>query len=360
MPRLATRLVLQAYKHDHLLPLLLRECRSLDCARNELRWLRERAVRTLELRPRGERHGTKHAASGWRGLLRAMCLARSRGMPLQYILGDQPFGDLDIKCAKGVLIPRHETEAITLHAAELILNRMAHSSGDNPESPLRIMDLCTGTGCIPLLLHSLLSPYFSQLSIVGIDLSAKAVSLAKENTSRNVRLGKLSERALAEVVFRRGNVLEYSKHGFSSSMKGDVSSTSDVSNLVGPRCDVLVSNPPYVSVDEYRGGTTSRSVRIFEPRLALVPPRITPAYMVDSGRIRHEDIFYSHIANLVLALQVRMAILECGSCLQAMRVAALYEDIFRRLTHVGHVVIDVWPVTGVDSDPCAVIVQFET
>jgi len=37
-----------------------------------------------------------------------MCLWRSRGFPLQYILGDQPFGDLEILCRRGVLIPRSD------------------------------------------------------------------------------------------------------------------------------------------------------------------------------------------------------------------------------------------------------------
>lgn len=99
MPRLPTSLLLRAYQENPLLPLLLKECRSLESARNELRWLRERALRDT-------RQATRTRA-GWRTRLRAMCHKRSQGMPLQYILGDQPFGDLEILCRRGVLIPRY-------------------------------------------------------------------------------------------------------------------------------------------------------------------------------------------------------------------------------------------------------------
>lgn len=106
MPRLPTSLLLWAYRENPLLPLLLRECRTLDSARNELRWLQERALRDTHQHSR-QVTGTR---LGWRTRLREMCHKRSRGVPLQYILGDQPFGDLEILCRRGVLIPRCEAE----------------------------------------------------------------------------------------------------------------------------------------------------------------------------------------------------------------------------------------------------------
>lgn len=99
MPRLSTSLLLRAYQENPLLHLLLKECRTLGSARNELRWLRERALRDTCQATR--------TPTGWRTRLRAMCLKRSQGVPLQYILGDQPFGDLEILCRRGVLIPRY-------------------------------------------------------------------------------------------------------------------------------------------------------------------------------------------------------------------------------------------------------------
>ncbi|KAL4861121.1 hypothetical protein BDV12DRAFT_180726 [Aspergillus spectabilis] len=354
MPRIKTRTILRAHKIDTLLPFLLRECRTLDSAKNELRWLRERALRVYRLRPVRENYGTRTRASGWRRLLRSMCLARSRGMPLQYILGDQPFGDLDIKCKKGVLIPRHETEAITFRAAKLILNGTTHMRRDG-ETPFRIIDLCTGTGCIPLLLHALLSPRFPSLSIVGIDISAAAITLARENVQRNVSLGLLSDRALTEIDFQYGNVLEYG-HGGIPTFEGVFGCTLGDSPALVPRCDVLISNPPYVSSNEYHDGTTSRSARIFEPRIALVPPGNALSSIVGSENIRHEDIFYCHIAALVSSLQVKLAVFECGSRSQALRVAALYKDVLE-INATGRLVVDVWSVTGADLGPCAVIVH---
>ena len=97
MPRLLTSLILKAYNKSPLLTLLLRPCRDLPSARNELRWLREHAIAHAR---------TQTKPTGWRTFLRRLCEERGRGKPLQYILGNQPFGDVDILCRSGVLIPR--------------------------------------------------------------------------------------------------------------------------------------------------------------------------------------------------------------------------------------------------------------
>jgi methylase of polypeptide subunit release factors len=74
-------------------PLLLPACRDLQSTANELRWIRE--------------HVQAHPTSVPPGL-RIWTLAekRGKGVPLQYVLGTQPFGSLEIKCRPGVLIPR--------------------------------------------------------------------------------------------------------------------------------------------------------------------------------------------------------------------------------------------------------------
>ncbi|KAL5332463.1 S-adenosyl-L-methionine-dependent methyltransferase [Aspergillus crustosus] len=346
MPRISTRMILQAFQYDHLLPLLLSECRTIDSAKNELRWLRERALSACRPVTPSRKNATSIRTPGLKRLLKSMCLARSRGMPLQYILGDQPFGDLSIKCTKGVLIPRHETEAITFRAANLILNSAAFTH--KHEDPLRIIDLCTGSGCIPLLLHTLLSPHVPHLSIVGIDISAAAIALAEENVRRNVSLRLLSQRALAEIDFQHGNVLEYGHGGFPT--------TSD-SPIPVPRCDVLISNPPYVSPREYHDGTTSRSARMFEPKNALVPPDNSESSIVGFKHVRQEDIFYYHTTALVSRLQVGLVILECGSHSQALRVAALYQDAMVQNQCVRQVQLDIWSVDDRDPGPCAVIIH---
>lgn len=98
MPRLLPSFLRHAQFQDHHLPLLLRTCRDLPSARNELRWLKEHVDFT---NPPSE--PKDHA----RKRLKRLCISRGRGKPLQYILGNQPFGDLGITCRPGVLIPRY-------------------------------------------------------------------------------------------------------------------------------------------------------------------------------------------------------------------------------------------------------------
>ena len=98
MPRLSPAYLNHAYNENPLLPLLLRACRDLPSARNELRWLREHVEQSAR-QPRLSTNAIHR--------LKRLCISRSKGKPLQYILGSQPFGELDIKCRPGVLIPRY-------------------------------------------------------------------------------------------------------------------------------------------------------------------------------------------------------------------------------------------------------------
>ncbi|OOF91058.1 hypothetical protein ASPCADRAFT_211281, partial [Aspergillus carbonarius ITEM 5010] len=355
MPRLPNRTILDAYRQDHLLPLLLQECRTLRSAKSELRWLKERAVHMAQLNLAKRAVTSKRCFQGWRSLLRSMCRGRSRGLPLQYILGDQPFGDLDIRCKRGVLIPRPETETFTFHAANLILNDILdkkNSPGENRTTSLRIMDLCTGTGCISLLLHALVAPHVQTISIIGIDISPAAIDLARKNLMHNVRQGYLSDRALTDITFRQGDVLDTVGDSLGSSIH------------TGLPPDVIISNPPYISQESFRDGTTTRSVRIFEPRIALVPPR----YHQDMSGLppnEQEDIFYYHILSLSFGMKTSLVILECGDHSQGARVAALCNDLAAEYSQVGNLRISIWPAADQHiagdsyeyTEPCVVIVQ---
>jgi methylase of polypeptide subunit release factors len=100
MPRIPTALLRKAHAIDPLLPALLPPCRDLQAARAELRWLREHAERRAKARrARGD-----ILAKG--SYLRQLVRERASGRPLQYILGTEFFGDLEIQCRPGVLIPR--------------------------------------------------------------------------------------------------------------------------------------------------------------------------------------------------------------------------------------------------------------
>lgn len=100
MPRISTALLRKARAIDPFLPDLLAPCRDLHTAQNELRWLREHVEKVA----RARRAKGDILAKG--ALLRQLVQQRARGTPLQYLLGTEYFGNLEIRCRRGVLIPR--------------------------------------------------------------------------------------------------------------------------------------------------------------------------------------------------------------------------------------------------------------
>ncbi|PVH71562.1 S-adenosyl-L-methionine-dependent methyltransferase [Cadophora sp. DSE1049] len=288
MPRLPPALLLQAYNTSPLLPLVLRGARTLDSATNELRWLKEHVE---SLKP-----ACLHVSS--QKLLK-LCGRRSRGEPLQYILGSQPFGELDIKCRPGVLIPRPETESYTTYLAKLANeDRLGIKHSKKQLIPnLRILDVCSGSGCISLLLHSLLCPKF-KLKIFGLDISEQAIILSKENLTRNVKAGHINSSALKdtpshppEVQFRTADIF------------------NPLPKNIG-QFDIIISNPPYISRSAFNTQTT-RSVRNYEPKQALVPIDQNP------------DVFYKRLIRLHQIHLSQVLVMEVGDAAQAIRVAEM-------------------------------------
>lgn len=208
-----------------------------------------------------------------RDVLREYVRRRGTGEPLQYITGEVAFRHIAVKVARGVLIPRPETEVLVsevlallpaaprpracdegepgksaLPGADVGVARPATADGgaDAPErqpaaggasGELLVADICTGTGCIACsLAHE-----HSQVRVVATDIEPRAVELARENAAA---LG------LAERV----QVLE-----------GDLGTCIDGS-LLGS-FDAVVSNPPYVPTAVM--ADIPREVADFEPELAL-------------------------------------------------------------------------------------------
>ncbi|KAK7954032.1 hypothetical protein PG996_014918 [Apiospora saccharicola] len=222
MPRLPPSLIQRARSISPRLATLLPACRDLDSARNELRWIREHVAastsasasassdqldtsRNVQIRP-SETHVTTTAADTERRnsherKVASLCRRRARGEPLQYLLGSQPFGPLDIQCRRGVLIPRPETEEWTVALASEVIAHLACPNSLSPEDTkkrLRIVDFCTGTGCIPLLLYALLHRKFPNLQVWGFDVEERAVRLAQENLRYNVARGLLPSSLLSQ------------------------------------------------------------------------------------------------------------------------------------------------------------------
>lgn len=99
MPRLSPRILHWARKIHSLLPLILQGTRDLASAKHELRWLREYVMEQQQNKQNFKTCNVQQQ-------LRKLCVERARGKPLQYIMGTEYFGDLEIACEPGVLIPR--------------------------------------------------------------------------------------------------------------------------------------------------------------------------------------------------------------------------------------------------------------
>lgn len=149
-------------------------------------------------------------------------LARASRVPLQYLTGKQDFMGLTFHVDERVLIPRQDTETL----AELVLR-------ENPEKNIRLLDLCTGSGCL-------------------------AVSLAVLGGYKEVDAGDISPDAL-EVAEENGRRLGGNVHFVES----DLFSALDP----GKAYDVIVSNPPYIPTEVIEG--LEPEVRDYEPRMAL-------------------------------------------------------------------------------------------
>jgi release factor glutamine methyltransferase len=192
---------------------------------------------------------------------------RAKGIPSQYIIGHQEFWGLDFVVSPAVLIPRPETE----HLVETVLELARTVPGP------RIVDVGTGSGCVALALaHEL-----ENAEVYAVDLSAEALEIARANAARL----QLDTR----VQFLQSNVLEA------------LAERRDF--------DFIVSNPPYVGLNE--SDKVQRSVFEFEPRIAVfagengldvIRPLIEQAHaLLKPGAYLAVEIGYS-MRDAVLAL----------------------------------------------------------
>lgn len=152
------------------------------------------------------------------------------GEPIQYIFGKARFYGMNLKVTPDVLIPRPETEELV----DLIVNDRGG------ERDLRVLDMCTGSGCIAIALARNLP--FSEVD--AIDISREALAVARENASE----------LKAAVSFKEGDALR---------MGAD-----------GAEYDIIVSNPPYIA--EHERAEMDRNVLEHEPALALFVPDADP------------------------------------------------------------------------------------
>ena len=142
--------------------------------------------------------------------------------PIQYIVGNAYFYGMDFEVAPGVLVPRPETEELV----ELVVKQNKHPD-------LRILDACTGSGCIAVAIAR--NVPFSQVE--GVDISDKALEVAQRN----------SDKLKTKVKFIHQDIFTYKPQAES--------------------LDVIVSNPPYIDESEMKD--MEANVLDYEPHEAL-------------------------------------------------------------------------------------------
>lgn len=146
---------------------------------------------------------------------------REEHIPLQHLTGESVFMGYPMKVTPDVLIPRFDTEILVEEVMKLKAKL---------EAP-RVLDMCTGSGCIIISLKKL----WQKIIATGSDVSEKALLVAKENAARNE----------AEVCFIH----------------------SDLFENISDKYDVIVSNPPYIRTDVIKG--LAKEVKEHDPMLAL-------------------------------------------------------------------------------------------
>lgn len=183
-------------------------------------------------------------------LLQQIISELKTGKPYQQILGETEFYGMNFFVDENVLIPRPETEELLELAIKKIqdsrfkiqdfkVNEFAKEN--NPQtlkpsnSQIKILDIGTGSGVIPLVLKK----YFPQAEVSSIDFSEKALETAKRN---------------ADFHQLKINFIH-----------------TDYLNLdLNEKFDVIISNPPYIGMEEDH--EIADSVKEFEPKMALFSP----------------------------------------------------------------------------------------
>ena len=145
--------------------------------------------------------------------------------PFQYLIGETDFYGLTISCDSRALIPRPETEELVAWVSEIAI----HSN--------RIIDLCTGSGCIALALKSI----YPNAEVWALDFSLDSLELAAFN----------AEKLKLEIECIHEDVLNFSNEFLSDSRS----------------YDIIVSNPPYIP--EREKSMMSNNVTRYEPAIAL-------------------------------------------------------------------------------------------
>lgn len=183
--------------------------------------------------------------------------------PIQYIIGNTEFYGFPFKVTNDTLIPRPETEELV----EWILNEL------NSVEKTSILDIGTGTGCIPISLKK----HLKNANISAIDVSKEALKVANKNADLNNVLINFLEQDILKTTSL--NIVKNKTK--QSGIQKEIISNNNYNNV---KFDIIVSNPPYVR--ELEKVEIKNNVLENEPHLAL--------FVEDNNPL----IFYDKIADL--------------------------------------------------------------
>lgn len=209
--------------------------------------------------------------------------------PIQYIIGETEFYGFLFKVSEHTLIPRPETEELV----DWIINSHQNPSYEN----LKILDVGTGTGCIPISL----AKYFGTANVFALDISKEALELAQQNTELNE----------VDVKF----------------IQDDILNPCHVELVSVPQnYDIIVSNPPYVR--DLEKAEIKPNVLEHEPHLALFVDNENPLLFYKAicefaqKNLRNGGVLYFEI-NEYLGEEMMQLLIDFG-----LKNVELKQDVF--------------------------------
>lgn len=232
------------WMHEHF------ESRGIDAPRVCAEMLLARAFQCerLQLYMEPERP----ANDSERTMLRAFVQRIAAHEPVQFVVGEAWFHSRAFRVSPATLIPRPSTERVVEEAISFLRARgRAGGSPDARPSHQRMLDLCTGTGCIAI---SVALAKGVDVAVLASDISPEALELAAQNATR---LG-----AASRVRFAPGDL-----YGAIAQPPDDGDASARSAEGARDRFDLITANPPYVSDAEW--DALEPNVRLHEPALAL-------------------------------------------------------------------------------------------
>ncbi|HSV30980.1 MAG TPA: peptide chain release factor N(5)-glutamine methyltransferase [Atribacteraceae bacterium] len=207
---------------------LLKEC-GIPHPSRETRWL---LSAILNIEPtRLHLYWDQPFSSESGQVFKRMLTGRSRGIPLQYVIGTWEFMSCPLSVREGVFIPRLDTES---WVEEVISWAQSAPS----RGKVRLLDLCCGSGTIACACAF----WIPRLMALGVDISEEAIRLARQN-ARQLGIEARTQFLVSDLfeVFRNQRRASF---------------------------DLVLSNPPYIREDEWE--TLPDGVRFYEPKQALI------------------------------------------------------------------------------------------